>query len=123
MIYLDTNIILRYLLEDHPELSPQAQEIFDSETQLFICDGVCAEIVYVLSKVYRVEREVIKITIVDLIHKSNVFVNDTQVIIKSLAIYTRNNIDYIDSFLCAYNHIHNIEIATFDQRLKRLLVL
>jgi len=44
MIYLDTNIIMRYLLDDNIELSLKAKEIIDSETNLYICDGVCAEI-------------------------------------------------------------------------------
>ena len=60
MVYLDTNIIMRYLLDDHADLSEKARQIIDSETSLFICEGVCAEIVYVLTKVYHVENEIIK---------------------------------------------------------------
>ena len=89
MIYLDTNIVLRYLLDDHIKLSVKARQIIDSETNLFICDGVCAEIVYVLGKVYKVERELVKQTISDFINKDNITVSSKQIINKSLEIFSQ----------------------------------
>jgi len=121
MIYLDTNIVMRYLLDDHTELSAKAKKIIDSDTSLFICDGICAEIVYVLSKVYNVEREVIKETFSEFLDKENINVSNKEIINKSLELFTELNIDYIDSLLCAYNHLKNIKIETFDNRLKRNL--
>ena len=121
MIYLDTNIVLRYLLDDHIKLSVKARQIIDSETNLFICDGVCAEIVYVLGKVYKVERELVKQTISDFINKDNITVSSKQIINKSLEIFSQQNIDYIDSLLCAFNYVDNIYIETFDKKLKKLL--
>lgn len=112
---------MRYLLDDHIELSTKAKGIIDSDTSLFICDGVCAEIVYVLSKVYNVERETIKETFSELLDKNNINVSNKEIINKSLELFTELNIDYIDSLLCAYNHLKNIKIETFDNRLKRNL--
>ena len=121
MIYLDTNIVMRYLLDDHIELSGKAKQIIDNKANLFICDGVCAEIVYVLSKVYNVEREIIKQTFSDFLNKENINVSDKQIINKSLEIFSQKNIDYIDSLLCAYNYVDNIDVETFDKKLKKLL--
>ena len=51
MIVIDTNIILRYLLEDNEELSKKAIEIIDNN-QIFIPTEVIVEASYVLKKVY-----------------------------------------------------------------------
>jgi len=37
MVFLDTNIVMRYLLDDNIELSAKARQIIDSTTYLFIC--------------------------------------------------------------------------------------
>jgi predicted nucleic-acid-binding protein len=121
MVFLDTNIVMRYLLDDHIELSARARHIIDSTTNLFICDGVCAEIVYVLSKVYLVEREIIKQTISDFLEKENIHVTNKGVFIKSLALFASVNLDFIDCFLCAYNHVEGVKIETFDTKLKKQL--
>ncbi len=121
MIYIDTNIVMRYLLDDHAELSARARQIIDSDKNLFICDGVCAEIVYVLSKVYNVERELIKQTISEFLDKVNINVGNKVLINKSLELFSSNNVDYIDCLLCAYNHIENVKVETFDTKLKKLL--
>lgn len=52
MTFIDTNIVLRWLLEDHPELSRQAKGIIDraelNDEELYITDVVLSEIFYVL---------------------------------------------------------------------------
>ena len=101
---------MRYLLDDHIELSEKASQIIDSKTNLFICDGVCAEIVYVLSKVYKVEREILKQTISVFLNKGNIYVSNKQIINKSLEIFSQQNVDYIDSSPYAYNYVDNIDV-------------
>ncbi len=119
MIYLDTNIILRYLLDDNKELSKKSKEIIDGNDLLFICDGVCAEIVYVLQKVYKVERNLLSETLDMLIKKNNIRVSDTKTLIKSLEIFAQLNLDYIDCLLLAYNITNKVNVQTFDEKLKK----
>ena len=47
MIYINTNVILRYLLDDDPLLSPKAKSRIE----------VVAELVYVLTGIYKVPRK------------------------------------------------------------------
>lgn len=103
------------------ELSEKSRKIIDSQTNLFICDGVFAEIIYVLTKVYKVERILVKQTLSKFLQKSNINVSNKNLIIKSLEIFESKNIDYIDSLLCSYNHLDNITIKTFDKKLKKYL--
>lgn len=50
MVIVDTNIILRYLLQDNEELSKKAIEIIDNN-KIFIPTEVIVEASYVLKKV------------------------------------------------------------------------
>lgn len=48
---IDANVILRYLLEDHPQLSPEAKKVIESGA--YTLPEVLAEVVYVLKGVYK----------------------------------------------------------------------
>lgn len=69
--FLDTNVILRHLLADHPTLSPAAREILrqveDGELEVWTSDLAIAEIVFVLSnrKTYGFARVAISTTASD----------------------------------------------------------
>ena len=60
---IDTNVILRYLLKDDEGLFKKASALLEKvkvgEEEVVIPESVVAECVYVLLKVYRVERKVL----------------------------------------------------------------
>lgn len=61
-VYLiDTNVIMGYLLDGHPELSMQAKQIMsevtDGRRAIFILESVFTECVFILKKFYRIPRE------------------------------------------------------------------
>lgn len=58
MTLIDTNVILRYLLNDIPEQAKQSEEVIKNGA--FTLPEVIAEVVYVLFKLYKVPREEIK---------------------------------------------------------------
>jgi predicted nucleic acid-binding protein len=51
MLAIDTNLIVRYLTGDHPEQSPKARALIDSE-DVFVCTTVLLETEWVLRSVY-----------------------------------------------------------------------
>jgi len=122
MIYIDTNIIMRYLLEDHPVLSLKAKELIDDENRIFISEAVAAEVVYVLFKVYKVEKQDIMNTLTGFFNKKNIYLENIEVIIKSLEFFAINNMDYIDCLLLAFNKVSNVEVKTFDIQLNKYLI-
>ena len=71
MIIVDTNVILRYLLQDNEELSSKAIEIIDNN-EIFIPTEVIFEVSYVLKKVYNVEKDKIFETIKLLLDMENI---------------------------------------------------
>ncbi len=48
---IDTNVIVRYLTSDHPEQSPQARALIDSD-DVFVCTTVLLETEWVLRAAY-----------------------------------------------------------------------
>lgn len=51
---VDANVILRYLLDDVPEMAVKADEIIKAGA--FTTPEILAEVLYVLIKVYKVEK-------------------------------------------------------------------
>jgi predicted nucleic acid-binding protein len=59
-VLLDTNVLLRHLLNDHPDYSPRARALFEQiergERAVHMPDTVIFEAVYTLQRVYHVPR-------------------------------------------------------------------
>lgn len=118
MVILDTNMILRYLLNDNPEMAEYAQNaIQKGNTKVTI--EVIAEVVYVLSGVYSVERPDIRNALSAFLEE--VKATEKQVILCALDVYADHKLDFVDCVLYAYHHIHACDILTFDKKLNRLL--
>ncbi len=86
---------------------------------VFIPFEVIAEIVYVLIKVYQVDKKELCTQLSALLTYPNISTNDHDVILHSLLIYLKTNFDFIDSILCAYKVIRGCEIITFDKQIKK----
>ncbi len=120
MNLIDANIALRYLLDDHEKLSAKATEIIENNN-IHCSFEVVAEVVYVLQKTYDVSRNVIVEKINDLFQLPNLSTDHLPTFQKALEIYRDKNIDFGDAILCAYNHVENHQVFTFDDKLRKLL--
>lgn len=120
MVMLDTNIILRYLLNDNEQLADEAEKIIKEESS-FVTVEIIAEVVYVLKNVYSIERDTIKSSLLQFL--SEVQSNEMEVIKLGLTTYSEKNLDFVDCILYAYHKVKGYEIKTFDKKLKRLLLL
>ena len=120
MIYLDTNVVLRYLLEDHAEFFPRAVEIINNN-DVYIKNEVLAEIVYVLHKTYSVSKQDLNAVLTDFLNRDTVYLNSKQVACVAIKIFSERNIDFVDALLCAFQKQENITVVTFDKRLNNCL--
>lgn len=120
MVIVDTNIILRYLLQDNEELSKKAIEIIDNN-KIFIPTEVIVEASYVLKKVYNVEKEKIYETVKLLLDLENINFQNKATIELAFKIYADKNLDIVDCILFAYYKNENLTIRTFDKKLNKLL--
>lgn len=116
MKIIDANFILRYLLNDNEEQAKEAYSILSNNT-VYLLNEVIAEIVYVLEKVYQIDRGKIHLEIEYLISSKNIRVANEVLIKEALRKYAATRLDFIDSLLYAYAKIENAEIFTFDKKL------
>lgn len=116
MSIVDANVVLRYLLDDHVDLSPKAAEILEQQSVTLPIEVGC-EVVYVLQKVYAVERKDIQQQLSDLLHEGLVSMDKPAVFLKALECYGGSTFDFVDALLWAYQSVKEQEIFTFDDKL------
>ena len=118
MVMLDTNIILRYLLNDHKEMAEKAEQYLNSGS-VYVTIEVIAEVVYVLKGVYSLERDLIADTIKGFLNL--VRCQDMDVLYFAIDTYGKRNFDFVDCILFGYHMLKGIEIVTFDKKLMKLI--
>jgi predicted nucleic-acid-binding protein len=116
---LDTNILLRFLLGDHDELSPIAASLFqraaDREWLLILTDLGIAEAVWVLTSYYKLERKPVAESLAKLLVRAGVHCPDLDPVLDALARFKATNCDFYDCYLAAQAVASGVGIASFDK--------
>jgi predicted nucleic-acid-binding protein len=120
MLHLDTNVILRYLLQDCKQFMAQSKEYME-DSKVYIRNEVFAEVVYVLNKTYQVPRNELANILKELLSMKTIEVDLKEVIILALEIFETKNIDFVDSLLCAYSKLLKVNVVSFDKKLNKCL--
>ena len=111
MIRIDTNYIIRYLMNDDIKMADIAEEILTTKN-VFIANEILAEVVYVLFGVYKISKKDIANQLLELIKYDNIVVSNYNVINEALNIFKDKNLDFVDCILCAKSK--NFTVKTFD---------
>ena len=121
---LDTNMVLRYLLNDVPEQFAVAKQVFDelrtSERTAILLESVLAECVYVLKLHYKVPKDELTEMLDNVLRYPGIVNTDKPSLREALKLYAANNIDFVDCMLVAKARIGDLELIKFDQGLKKL---
>ncbi len=116
MTRLDTNYILRYLLNDDEKMASIAEEVIRYKA-VHISNEVWAEVVYVLEGVYGLKEEEISKVLRSLLKFENIHVIDKYKLSKALELFALEKLDFVDCLLCAYASTD--EVLTFDKKLNK----
>lgn len=119
MTLLDTNIILRFILNDDPKLSLKAKNIFEKisleQKPIFVSLLAISEVVFILERTYKLSKpEIVKSLSVVFSHlKSGVEKQD--LIKQTFEHYTNKNVSFVDAFHVALMNKKKIkDIYSFD---------
>ena len=118
MTFVDTNILLRWLLGDHKELSAEAEKLVQSAGSgtLLITDVVVAEIVYVLRGTGRDRMQTSEALL--LLERTDAFrYENKDLIIEVVRLLTDLRLDFADCYLLARARRDKLGLATFDKAL------
>jgi len=120
MSLVDTNIILRYLLNDIPEQSEVARLELKKDN-VKILTQVVAEVIYVLSKIYKINRKEISENLLKIFSLDGVIVENEEIVVFAVAEYGNSKLDFVDELLYANSKIRGTMVKTFDSSLQEKL--
>jgi predicted nucleic-acid-binding protein len=122
---VDANVVLRYLLGDHPELSPRAKAFFDGvragERGAYVAESVVVECVYVMQRVYQVPRPEIAEKLTTLLGFRGIAGEQIAVLRHALALYAETNVSFVDALIAAIAIAKGLPVETYDKDLNKLL--
>ena len=119
--WLDANIVLRFLLKDHPEYFKASLNLFteaeNGRITLHLHPLILAEIIWTLQGYYEYSKNDITKTLSEMIESDGLFVEDKDVVKKALHYYAEKNVDYIDAYIAAHASIKGpATIYTLDKK-------
>lgn len=124
MIALDTNVLARYLVRDHPTQSEAARVLVASLTRDnpgFVCREVIVELVWVLSRSYGTPREQIGRVLLGLLGAETIAIEGAEDVAGAALAYARGVSDFADlMILAAARRAEAIPLYTFDRRASRV---
>lgn len=120
----DTNVFLRFLLNDIPNQSGKARELFkkakEGKIELYTPQIIVFEIQFILEKYYSFTKKEIIEKLETIVSTDYLKVQDGEGFIKALDIFKALNISFVDSFLLALVDLKKLVIFSFDKKLEKL---
>lgn len=112
----DANTMIRCIIGDDTQ---KIQELCltRSKQKIIYTLEVIAEVVYVLTKVYKVPREEVSNAIQRFLKSKNIVCSNEEITMKSLQLFAENNLDFVDNILLAYHQVRGIMIYSYDKKL------
>jgi len=125
MRFVDTNIFLRFLVNDIPQQADACEAIFRKavagEEALYTTDMVVAEIVWVLESYYELSSSEVRTKVEKILNTPNLTCDNKEIIIRALALYDEKRIDYIDAYNACVIKTKGIgDIYSYDKHYDRI---
>jgi len=123
MIALDTNVLIRLLVEDDPDQALRARELIESVSEkgerCYVGDPVLCELEWVLESVYRASRKDVLSALTQVFRNAVFEVEDPQTVAKALEAFATGKGDFSDCLLGARAKARGAETTyTFDRSLR-----
>ena len=125
-VIIDTNSLVSFVADRNPDQQEKAAQLFEDAARLklsIVChQNVITEFVYVLDKIYNVNKDKINELVVDLINLPGMNLANEIDIYTVQKIWPSNMSDFGDAIIAALcMKSKNTSIATFDEKFKKSL--
>ncbi len=124
--HVDANVILRFLLDDPPDMAKEATKLFqavaDGQITLMVDDLIVAEVIWVLKSFYK--QSIIDIVAIlrEFLLQDGIELADKPTILYALMLFETKNVDFIDALVTArMKRAKAQSIFSFDKHFDRLL--
>ncbi len=123
-VTIDTNILLRYLRNDHPILSNKAKKIFEKAYKniinIYLDEVVLAETIWVFSSYYKTPKSLIVSKLLEQLYFDWIVNPRKKLMLKALGLFGKANLSYVDCWIFTVNQSLKTSLETFDNDLKKL---
>jgi predicted nucleic-acid-binding protein len=120
---VDTNLIVRYLVQDHEKHAKAAGRLFDAcdrgDAVIVVLPAVLAECVFVLESFYEHPRGDIASALGRLISSPCVEIDGAAIHLDALDRYRKAKVHFVDCLIAATAAIENVPVASFDQGFRK----
>lgn len=122
MMALDTNVLVRFLVEDDPAQHRRAVALIEKATaagdQLLVTEVVLAELVWVLTYSYKVPRSRTLATLRQLLHARQLLLVSADVVARAIDAYAAGRGDFADYLIREQARAAGGDrVATYDRAL------
>jgi predicted nucleic-acid-binding protein len=120
---VDTNLIVRYLVQDHEKRAKAAGKLFDAcdrgAVVIVVLPAVLAECVFVLESFYEHPRGHISSALSRLISSPGVEIGGATIHLDALERYRKTKVHFVDCLLAATAAAEDTPVAAFDQDFRK----
>jgi predicted nucleic-acid-binding protein len=119
--FVDTNLFIRYLTNDEPELADRVEKLLDQagagELQLITTELVIAETVWVLESSYKLKNREVAPLVRGILATPGLEVVNADMISRALMLYELQNIDFVDASITVFMEKQGIaDIYSYDKK-------
>ncbi len=123
---LDTNVLVRFLVQDDPRQTRVAARYIaqhaDAESSLFIPTSVALETDWVLRSVYRYRKDDVIEVFVSLLESKELEFQDEVCLERAVYLYREHNVDFADCLHVAAAHTYDsLPLVSFDKQASRVV--
>jgi predicted nucleic-acid-binding protein len=120
---VDTNLIVRFLTQDHEKHAKAAERLFDAcdrgDLVIVMLPAVLAESVFVLESFYEHPRGDISSALGRLISSRGVEISGASIHLDALDRYRRTKAHFVDCLIAATAVAGNVPVASFDRDFRK----
>lgn len=119
--FVDTNVLVRHLTGDPPDLAARATRYLGATDELLLPDLILAEVAYVLESFYEVPRAQVATTLRAVLAYPAIRVVDADLLQRAVEVYEVHRLDFADAYLVGSAERTGIGvIASFDRSIDRV---
>jgi predicted nucleic-acid-binding protein len=120
---VDTNLIVRHLVQDHEKHAKAAGRLFDAcdrgDAEIMVLPAVLAECVFVLESFYKHPRGDIASALGGLLSCPGVEISGAPIHLDALDRYRKTKVHFVDCLIAATAAAENVPAASFDRDFRK----
>ncbi|MEX1046846.1 MAG: PIN domain-containing protein [Actinomycetota bacterium] len=117
---IDTNVLLRHLLGGPPKQAKRATAFLRSATGLYCPDVVFAELLFALTKTFRLPRAAAAAASGSVLRTASIRVDSRRRLLAALNLFSAYPISFVDAYVAALAQEDGAAVVSFDKDFDRI---